>query len=81
MLAAHRGGIKTILIPHENKKDLTDIPKDILDTLEIHPVKWIDEVLELALADKLTPITESDLDKSDISSSKKSSKTSEVLRH
>jgi ATP-dependent Lon protease len=81
LLAAHRGGIKTILIPHENKKDLTDIPKDILDTLEIHPVKWIDEVLELALADKLIPITESDSEKSDVSSTKKSVKTSEVLRH
>jgi len=49
LLAAHRGGIKTVLIPHENVKDLTDIPDNIKNRLDIHPVKWIDEVLELAL--------------------------------
>ena len=49
LLAAHRGGIKTVLIPHENERDLADIPKNIKEQLEIHPVKWIDEVLELAL--------------------------------
>ncbi len=49
LLAAHRGGIKTVLIPHENVKDLTDIPDNIKNKLDIHPVKWIDQVLELAL--------------------------------
>jgi len=49
LLAAHRGGIKTVLIPEQNVKDLVDIPENIKDGLEIHPVKWIDEVLELAL--------------------------------
>ena len=49
LLAAHRGGIKTVLIPHENEKDLIDIPDNIKGRLEIRPVKWIDEVLDLAL--------------------------------
>jgi len=49
LLAAHRGGIKTVLIPDENRRDLTDIPKNIKAALDIKPVKWIDEVLEVAL--------------------------------
>ena len=49
LLAAHRGGIKTVLIPADNEKDLTEIPKNIKDKLDILPVKWIDEVLEVAL--------------------------------
>ncbi|NOZ09676.1 MAG: endopeptidase La [Gammaproteobacteria bacterium] len=51
LLAAHRGGIKVVLIPEENRKDLVDIPKKIKDELEIHPVRWIDQVLEMALVD------------------------------
>ena len=49
LLAAHRGGIKTVLIPHENVKDLADIPDNIKGKLEVCPVKWIDEVFDLAL--------------------------------
>jgi ATP-dependent Lon protease len=49
LLAAHRGGIGTVLIPADNEKDLVEIPKNIKDKLTILPVKWIDEVLELAL--------------------------------
>jgi len=49
LLAAHRSGIKTVLIPDENAKDLVEIPQNILSGLSIHPVKWIDEVLEKAL--------------------------------
>src|SRR3954463_8313517 len=49
LLAAHRGGIKTVLIPEENVKDLQDIPEDVKNQLEIVPVKWIDRVLEIAL--------------------------------
>ncbi len=49
LLAAHRGGIKTVLIPEQNVKDLTEIPDNIKNCLIIHPVKWIDEVLEYAL--------------------------------
>jgi ATP-dependent Lon protease len=55
LLAAHRGGIKTVLIPEENVKDLTEIPENIKNRLDIHPVKWIDQVLELALERKPEP--------------------------
>ncbi len=66
LLAAHRGGITTVLIPGENKKDLADIPDDILEKLDIKPVRWIEEVLEIALKSMPKPITEGggeDLDK------------------
>jgi ATP-dependent Lon protease len=49
LLAAHRGGIRTVLIPIENKRELSEIPKNIKQDLEIKPVKWIDEVFQLAL--------------------------------
>jgi ATP-dependent Lon protease len=49
LLAAHRGGIKTVLIPEENAKDLAEIPDNVKNKLEIIPVKWIDQVLEIAL--------------------------------
>ncbi|MDO9392866.1 MAG: endopeptidase La [Methylotenera sp.] len=56
LLAAHRGGIKTVLIPHQNVKDLADIPENIKNYLDIHPVQWIDEVLALALASQPVPL-------------------------
>ncbi|MAI42337.1 MAG: endopeptidase La [Candidatus Azotimanducaceae bacterium] len=49
LLAAHRGGIKEVLIPEENQRDLKDIPENIKGDLDIKPVKWIDDVLEIAL--------------------------------
>ena len=52
LLAAHRGGIKTVLIPEDNVKDLPEIPDNIKNRLEIIPVKWIDKVLDLALERK-----------------------------
>ena len=55
LLAAHRGGIKTVLIPDENQKDLVEIPDNIKGNLEIKPVKWIDEVLQVALTHQPTP--------------------------
>jgi ATP-dependent Lon protease len=58
LLAAHRGGIKTVLIPQDNVKDLAEIPDNIKNRLEIHPVKWIDQVLELALERKPEPLPE-----------------------
>ena len=58
LLAAHRGGIKTVLIPEENVKDLTDIPDNVKNQLEIIPVRWIDKVLEVALVNPLTPLPE-----------------------
>jgi ATP-dependent Lon protease len=58
LLAAHRGGIKTVLIPESNVKDLVDIPENIKKDLQIHPVKWIDQVLELALETMPLPLEE-----------------------
>ena len=58
LLAAHRGGIKTVLIPEENVKDLTEIPDNIKNKLEIVPVKWIDKVLEIALERQPDPLSE-----------------------
>jgi len=56
LLAAHRGGIKTVLIPEENARDLVDIPKNIKQSLDIRPVRWIDEVLEVALQHMPDPL-------------------------
>jgi ATP-dependent Lon protease len=56
LLAAHRGGIKTVLIPDENVKDLVDIPDNVKNRLEIIPVKWIDKVLEVALERQPVPL-------------------------
>jgi ATP-dependent Lon protease len=57
LLAAHRGGISTVIIPRENEKDLVEIPKNIKDKLEIVPVRWIDEVLEIALLHVPVPLS------------------------
>jgi len=56
LLAALRGGIRTVLIPEENKRDLEDIPKNIKKNIDIRPVRWIDEVLEVALQRVPTPL-------------------------
>jgi ATP-dependent Lon protease len=58
LLAAHRGGIKTVLIPEENTRDLKDIPKNIQQNLDIRPVRWIDEVLQVALQHMPEPLPE-----------------------
>ena len=58
LLAAHRGGIKTVLIPEANAKDLQDIPENVKSQLEIIPVKWIDKVLEIALERQPQPLPE-----------------------
>ncbi|MCI4567485.1 endopeptidase La [Lysobacter sp. CFH 32150] len=55
LLAALRGGIRTVIIPEENRKDLTDIPKTVTQGIKIVPVRWIDEVLDLALEHPLKP--------------------------
>ena len=60
LLAAHRGGIKTVLIPDENEKDLVEIPDNIKGNLEIKPVKWIDEVLALALTQQPVPAVQAE---------------------
>ncbi|MDG1661757.1 MAG: endopeptidase La [Pseudomonadales bacterium] len=58
LLAAHRGGIKTVIIPDENERDLKEIPENIKQALEIKPVKWIDEVLEIALEKMPDPLSD-----------------------
>ncbi|MBK8122552.1 MAG: endopeptidase La [Dokdonella sp.] len=55
LLAAHRGGVETVIIPEENRKDLADIPANVTESLQIRPVKWIDEVLDIALEHPVTP--------------------------
>jgi len=86
LLAAHRGGIKTVIIPHENERDLVEIPKNIKQDLEIIPVRWIDEVLDIALtqvpaasADKKN--VESDDDSKDSSAKAEDKKGSKDLTH
>ncbi|MGZ3181123.1 MAG: endopeptidase La [Telluria sp.] len=58
LLAAQRGGIKTVLIPEQNVKDLADVPDNVKNKLEIVPVRWIDKVLEIALERQPSPIVE-----------------------
>lgn len=58
LLAALRGGIKTVLIPEENAKDLQEIPENVKNGLEIVPVKWIDQVLQIALVRQPVPLTD-----------------------
>ncbi|RTZ60303.1 MAG: endopeptidase La, partial [Gammaproteobacteria bacterium] len=60
LLAAHRGGIKTVLIPSENEKDLQDIPDNVKQDLTIKPVKWIDQVIDLALESAPKPAKSSE---------------------
>jgi ATP-dependent Lon protease len=58
LLAAHRGGIKTVIIPEENVRDLKEIPENIQQDLQIKPVKWIDEVLQIALQYAPEPLSD-----------------------
>ena len=60
LLAAHRGGIKTVLIPEENRRDLKDIPDNVLGDIDVRPVRWIDEVLEVALSRQPVPYVADD---------------------
>jgi len=81
LLAALRGGITTVLIPEENRRDLADIPQNVLDNIEIKPVKWIDEVLEVALQHMPEPAK---LDKSNVAKSEDSNNeasSENTLRH
>jgi ATP-dependent Lon protease len=79
LLAAHRGGITTVLIPDDNKRDLKEIPDNIKADLEIIAVKWIDEVLEVALQRMPEPLSEAEADAAD-SDSEASSESEESPR-
>jgi ATP-dependent Lon protease len=61
LLAAHRGGISIVLIPEENRKDLADMPRNVKDKLDIRPVRWIDEVLQVALVHQPEPRKSGDI--------------------
>ena len=80
LLAAHRGGITKVLIPHENEKDLVEIPKNIKDKLTILPVKWIDEVLEHALQHMPLPEASKGKGKSKPETAAKESKSEDIVR-
>jgi ATP-dependent Lon protease len=81
LLAAHRAGIKTVLIPEENRKDLVEMPKNILAKLDIKPVRWIDQVLEVALLELPTPLEEKSASDRKASNQAKGKKSRDGLRH
>ena len=80
LLAAHRGGISTVLIPHENEKDLVEIPKNIKDKLTIVPVKWIDEVLQHALQHMPMPKAAKSKDKAESKTPAEDAKSEDIAR-
>jgi len=83
LLAAHRGGIKTVLIPEENVKDLAEIPDNVKNRLDIVPVKWIDRVLEVALerAPQALPDEDAGVSTSAVSASPASAAGGDVVTH
>jgi ATP-dependent Lon protease len=81
LLAAHRGGIKTVLIPEENTKDLVDIPDNIKNRLDIHPVKWIDEVMEYALEKKPEPLPEEGEEVANVPAAADTKSAPSVIKH
>jgi ATP-dependent Lon protease len=81
LLAAHRGGIKLVLIPEENVKDLADIPDNVKNAIEIVPVRWIDKVLELALERMPEPLAEEEVKATPVGDAAKDAGTSEVVKH
>jgi len=80
LLAAHRGGIRTVLIPSENEKDLAEIPKNIKDKLTIVAVKWIDEVLAQAMTHMPLPESKSENAEAEPKAGEKESKSEDVVR-
>jgi len=82
LLAAHRGGIKTVLIPEQNVKDLAEIPDNVKNKLEIVPVRWIDKVLEIALERAPAAMTEEEAAEVDAAVSKSSEPSGpNVVKH
>ncbi|MBS6363424.1 endopeptidase La, partial [Burkholderia sp.] len=83
LLAAHRGGIKLVLIPEENVKDLAEIPDNVKNAIEIVPVRWIDKVLELALERMPTPLPPEEEAKAaaPVAETAKDAGSTEVVKH
>jgi len=80
LLAALRGGIKTVLIPEENVKDLQEIPDNVKSGLEIVPVKWIDKVLDVALESKPVPLTDEEIAAATAAATQKAA-VADTLKH
>ncbi|MCJ8300806.1 MAG: endopeptidase La, partial [Pseudomonadales bacterium] len=81
LLAAHRGGIKTVIIPDENERDLKEIPDNIKADLKIIPVKWIDQVLDIALAYAPKPLSLSTNDSLTTEQKEGKSETGQINTH
>ena len=81
LLAAHRGGIRTVVIPSENEKDLTEIPDNVKSNLTIKCVRWIDEVLEIALQKMPVPIVIDAAERAETPAAKNEAKTKTVVAH
>ena len=81
LLAAHRGGIKTVLIPEENVKDLSEIPDNVKNQLEIVPVRWIDKVLEVALVRPPQALPDEVATEAVVTKAATSEPTDPVLKH
>jgi ATP-dependent Lon protease len=81
LLAAHRGGIKIVLIPDQNVKDLAEIPENVKDCLDIRPVKWIEEVLESALEQMPQPAEEVQVSVADVAKNTKEVDAGQITKH
>jgi ATP-dependent Lon protease len=80
LLAAHRGGIKTVLIPDQNVKDLAEIPENVKNCLDIRPVKWIEEVLESAL-ERMPQASEAEIVAPEVAKETKDVEVSAITKH
>ena len=81
LLAAHRGGIKTVMIPEQNVKDLAEIPDNVKNKLEIVPVRWIDKALEIALERSPVPLTDEEVAMSALAAQKKEAVDPLIVKH
>jgi len=81
LLAALRGGIKTVIIPEENVKDLAEIPDNVKEGLEIVPVKWIDKVLELALERPPVPLTDEEVAAASVAAATPTAASGDAVKH
>ncbi len=81
LLAAHRGGIKTVMIPEQNVKDLAEIPDNVKNKLEIVPVRWIDKALEIALERSPVPLTDEEVALSALAAQKKDAVDPLIVKH
>ena len=81
LLAALRGGIKTVIIPEENVKDLAEIPDNVKQGLEIVPVKWIDKVLSIALERQPVPLTEEEVAEQVAAAARPSAPAPDAVKH